>query len=149
MGPVQLVGAINKLQSQMASCAAAMCQAAAAAAMTGDQSFVGDCRKVYQQRSEKAVELLNRIPGLRCLPADGTFYVYPSCKGVIGKRTPDGKAIETDTDFTLYLLESEGVSVVAGSAYGLSPYFRVSVATSMDVIEEGCSRIARACAALR
>ena len=149
VGPVQLVDAINKLQSQMASCAASMCQAAAAAAMTGDQSFVDESRKIYQQRSEKAVELLNRIPDLRCLPADGTFYVYPSCEGVIGKRTPDGKVIETDTDFTLYLLDSVGVSVVAGSAYGLSPYFRVSVATSMDVIEKGCSLIDRACAALK
>jgi len=148
-GPAQLVAAINKLQSQMASCATSISQVAAAAAMTGDQSFVEECRSIYQQRSEKAVELLNRIPGLRCLPAAGAFYVYPCCKGLIGKRTPDGKVIAADTDFVLYLLEAEGVSVVAGSAYGLSPYFRVSVATSMNAIEEGCARIARACAALK
>ena len=147
-GPQALVTAINTLQSQMASCASSVSQAAAVAALTGDQGFVSEWLEAYRRRSAIAVDGIDRIPGLSCRPAAGAFYVYPNCGGVIGKRTPDGKAIETDGDFVLYLLESEGVAVVAGTAYGLSPHFRISVATSTAVIEEGCARIARACAAL-
>jgi aspartate aminotransferase len=148
-GPKALVTAVNTLQSQMASCASSVSQAAAVAALTGDQGFVAEWLEVYRKRSTTAVDRINQIPGLSCRPADGAFYVYPCCSGVIGKRTPDGKSIESDSDFVLYLLDSEGVAVIAGAAYGLSPYFRISVATSTRVIEEGCSRIARACAALK
>lgn len=147
-GPESLTTAINTLQSQMASCAASVSQAAAFAALAGDQQFVAECREIYRRRSERAVELLNRIPGLRCLAAAGSFYVFPCCEGVIGKRKPDGTVIESDTDFVLYLLEAEGVAVINGSAYGLSPYFRVSVATDIETMEDGCARIARACDAL-
>jgi aspartate aminotransferase len=147
-GPAELVLPMNTLQSQMSSCASSVSQAAALAALTGDQTFTRTCAAVYAERSRRAAELLNQIPGLRCLVPTGAFYVYPSCAGVIGKRKPDGKVIENDNDFVLYLLDTEGVAVIGGSAYGLSPYFRLSVATSMEVIEEGCARIARACARL-
>jgi aspartate aminotransferase len=148
VGPAGLVNAMNTLQSQMSSCASSVSQAAAVAALTGDQAFTRKCAAVYAERSRRAAQLLNQIPGLRCLVPTGAFYVYPSCEGVIGKRTPDGKMIETDNDFVLYLLDTEGVAVISGAAYGLSPYFRVSVATSMETIEKGCARIARACGRL-
>ena len=146
-GPVPLVNAINKLQSQMSSCPASMSQAAAAAAMTGDQSFVGKSVAVYRERRDLAVRLLNAIPGISALTPDGAFYLYPSCAGVIGKKTPQGKTIENDLDFVLYLLEN-GVAAIHGSAYGLSPYFRLSIATSTELVEEACKRIEKACAAL-
>jgi aspartate aminotransferase len=95
------------------------------------------------------VEMLNKAPGLRCHKPEGAFYVYPSCAGAIGKTTPQGKRIESDDDFVTYLLESEGVAAVQGSAFGLSPYFRISYATSTELLEEACRRIQRACAALR
>nr|WP_321455007.1 aspartate transaminase [uncultured Cohaesibacter sp.] len=148
VGPAPLVKAINTLQSQMASCASSVSQAAAVAALTGDQKEVGEWLKVYRKRCELAVELLNTAPGLSCRSSDGAFYVYPNCAGVIGKKTPDGKVIKDDGDFVLYLLESEGVAVIAGTAYGLSPYFRISVATSEAVIRDGCERIIKACGAL-
>jgi aspartate aminotransferase len=91
---------------------------------------------------------LNECPGLTCQTPEGAFYVYPSCAGTIGKSTPDGKVIETDTDFVSYLLESEGVAVVQGEAFGLSPYFRISYATATEALEEACRRIKRACEAL-
>lgn len=147
-GPKELVGAINKLQSQMASCASSVSQAAATAALNGDQSDVEAWLDVYKQRSDLAVSMLNEAPGITCGASEGSFYVYPNCAGVLGKKTPDGKVIETDGDFVLYLLESEGVAVIAGVAYGLSPYFRISVATSQEIIKDGCARIARACKAL-
>jgi len=148
VGPADLVKAMNTLQSQMSSCASSVSQAAAVAALTGDQTFARECAAVYGERSRRAAQLLNQIPGLHCLVPTGAFYVYPCCEGVIGKRTPDGKVIQNDADFVLYLLDTEGVAVINGSAYGLSPYFRVSVATGMEVIEDGCARIARACARL-
>jgi len=95
------------------------------------------------------VDLLNKAQGLHCPRPEGAFYVYPSCAGTIGKRTPQGKMIETDTDFVGYLLESVGVAVVQGAAFGLSPHFRVSYATSTEVLRDACTRIQKACAALR
>ena len=147
VGPAPLVGAINKLQSQMSSCPASMSQAAAAAAMEGDQSFITDCVKVYKQRRDLAVAAINAIPGLSCSVPDGAFYLYPNCGGVIGKVTPEGKTIGNDLDFVLYLLDS-GVAAIHGAAYGLSPHFRISTATSTELVEEACRRIAKACAAL-
>lgn len=147
VGPTPLVSAINKLQSQMSSCPASMSQAAAAAAMEGDQSFVGDCIQVYKRRRDLAVEAINAIPGLSCSVPDGAFYLYPNCRGVIGKVTPEGQTIENDLDFVLYLLDS-GVAAIHGAAYGLSPHFRISTATSTELVEEACRRIASACAAL-
>ena len=147
VGPAPLVGAINKLQSQMSSCPASMSQAAAAAAMEGDQSFITDCVTVYKQRRDLAVAAINAIPGLSCSVPDGAFYLYANCGGVIGKATPEGKTIENDLDFVLYLLDC-GVAAIHGAAYGLSPHFRISTVTSTELVEEACRRIAKACAAL-
>lgn len=147
VGPIALVNAINKLQSQMSSCPASMSQAAAANAMTGEQSFVGRSLAVYRERRDLAARLLNAIPGISTLVPDGAFYLYPGCAGMIGRKTPDGKTIANDLDFVLYLLDS-GVAAIHGSAYGLSPYFRLSIATSTKLVEEACRRIEKACAAL-
>lgn len=147
-GPALLVAAINKLQSQMSSCPSSISQAAAAHALSSDQSFVRDSVKLYKERRDFACARLNAIPGLSCLVPDGAFYLYPGCAGVIGKTTPEGKVIENDLDFVLYLLDGVGVAAVQGAAYGLSPYFRLSIATSMDAIKEACDRIEKACKAL-
>ena len=148
-GPAPLIAAINKLQSQMSSCPSSVSQAAAAHALTADQSFVSESVKVYKQRRDYACARLNVIPGLSCLVPDGAFYLFPNCAGVIGKKTPDGKTIETDLDFVLYLLDGVGVAALQGAAYGLSPYFRLSIATSMDAIKAACDRIENAVAVLR
>ncbi|UXT40747.1 aspartate transaminase [Agrobacterium tumefaciens] len=148
-GPAALVAAINKLQSQMSSCPSSVSQAAAAHALSGDQTFVTESVAVYKRRRDYACARLNAIPGLSCMVPDGAFYLYPSCAGVIGKTTADGKVIANDLDFVLYLLDSVGVAALQGAAYGLSPYFRISFATSMEVLEDACDRIERAVAALR
>ncbi|AEM41187.1 aspartate transaminase [Ketogulonicigenium vulgare] len=148
VGPAPLIGAINKLQSQMSSCPSSISQAAAAAALTGPQDSVDETVVQYRARCDYAYARLNAIPGLSCIKPDGAFYLYPNCAGLIGKVTPSGKVIENDLDFVIYLLESEGVAGIHGAAYGLSPYFRISTATSMAVITDACDRIARACAAL-
>jgi aspartate aminotransferase len=147
-GPLPLIKTINKLQSQMSSCPSSISQAAAAAALEGDQSFVGASVDIYRERRDFALARLNAIPGISCRRPDGAFYLFPSCAGLIGKRTREGKTIASDLDFVLYLLEQEGVAALHGAAYGLSPYFRLSIATSMAVIKEACDRIARASAAL-
>ncbi|AQZ51067.1 aspartate transaminase [Martelella mediterranea] len=148
VGPKFLIDAINKLQSQMSSCPSSISQAAAAAALTGPQDSVEETVTVYRARRDRAHELINAIPGLSCLLPDGAFYLYPNCAGVIGKKTPAGKTIETDLDFSLYLLEEAGVASVHGGAYGLEPYFRISTATSMEIIEAACAKIADAVAKL-
>ncbi|MDO5898788.1 aspartate transaminase [Agrobacterium sp. Azo12] len=147
-GPAPLIAAINKLQSQMSSCPSSISQAAAADALSGDQTFVSESVAIYKQRRDFACKRLNAIPGLSCIVPDGAFYLYPSCAGVIGKKTPEGKIIENDLDFVLYLLDGVGVAALQGAAYGLSPYFRISFATSMEVIEDACDRIERAVNAL-
>jgi aspartate aminotransferase len=148
-GPAALIAAINKLQSQISSCPSSISQAAAAHALTSDQSFVRQSVKLYKQRRDYACARLNAIAGLSCVVPDGAFYLYPGCADLIGKTTPDGKAIENDLDFVLYLLDGVGVAAVQGAAYGLSPYFRLSIATSMETIKEACDRIEKACVALR
>ncbi len=147
-GPAPLVAAINKLQSQMSSCPSSVSQAAAAAALTGDQAFVRDSVDVYRERRDSAVSGLNAVEGLHCATPDGAFYAYVNCGGVIGKSTPEGKQIANDEDFTLYLLEAASVAVIQGSAYGLSPYFRISYATGLPVIEESIAAIEKAVRAL-
>jgi aspartate aminotransferase len=147
-GPAALIAAINKLQSQMSSCPSSVSQAAAAFALANDQSFITDSVKVYKDRRDYACARLNAVPGLSCLVPDGAFYLYPNCSGVIGRKTPDGKFIENDLDFVLYLLDGVGVAALQGAAYGLSPYFRLSFATSMEVITEACDRIEKAVKAL-
>jgi len=147
-GPAPLVAAINKLQSQMSSCPSSISQAAAAAALTGDQAFVRESVDVYRERRDAAVSGLNAVNGLQCATPEGAFYAYVNCAGVIGKTTPDGRQISNDEDFTLYLLEAASVAVIQGSAYGLSPYFRISYATGLPVIEESIAAIEKAVTAL-
>jgi len=148
-GPTDLIRAMDTLLSQSTGNCCSISQAAAAAAMNGDQSFVAESVAVYKQRRDRALALVNAIPGLSCAPPPGAFYLYVNCGGLIGKTTPAGKLLAADGDVVMYLLESEGVAMVAGTAYGLSPYFRLSIATSIEILEEGCARIARAVAELR
>ena len=144
-GPKPLINAIRKMQSQSTSNPSSISQAAAVEALTGPQDFITTRAKIFQQRRDLAVDLLNRIPGLCCHKPEGAFYVFPSCAGLVGKSTPDDKVINTDQDFALYLLDAAGVAVVQGDAYSMSPYFRISYATSIELIAEGCARIERAC----
>jgi aspartate aminotransferase len=116
--------------------------------LTGPQDFIPVHHAKFQERRDLVVDLLNRVPGLFCPRPEGAFYVYPSCAGVIGQRTPEGKTIANDEDFVRYLLEAEGVAVVHGEAFGLSPHFRISYATSTEVLRDACQRIERACRAL-
>jgi len=148
-GPVDLVRAMDTLLSQSTGNCCSISQAAAAAAMNGDQSFVAESVAVYKQRRDRTLGLINATPGLSCTAPLGAFYLYVNCGGLIGKTTPSGKVLAEDGDVVMYLLESEGVAMVAGTAYGLSPYFRLSIATSIEILEEGCTRIARAVAELR
>ena len=143
-GPRDLIQAIDTLLSQSAGNCCAVSQAAATAALNGDQSFVPDSVATYRQRRDRMAQRINAIPGLTCAMPDGAFYLYVNCSGLIGKRTPEGQVLEADTDVVLYLLESVGVAVVAGTAYGLSPYFRLSIATSIDILLEGADRMALA-----
>ena len=147
-GPVELIKAMNKIQSQSTTHTSSISQAAAVAALNGRHDFVAANNALFKERRNMVVEMLNAAEGLSCATPKGAFYVYPSCAGVIGKKTPDGKAIETDEDFVAYLLESEGVAAVHGAAFGLSPYFRASYATGMENLTKACARIQRACAAL-
>lgn len=147
-GPAELIKAMAKVQSQSTSNPSSVSQAAAVAALEGPQDFIAEHNKAFKARRDLVVEALNACPGLSCHKPEGAFYVYPSCAGVIGKRTPDGKVIETDEDFVTYLLEAEGVAVVQGSAFGLAPYFRISYATATEALDEACTRIRRACEAL-
>ncbi len=147
-GPVELIKAMNKVQSQSTTHTAAVSQAAAVEALNGDHSFMAERTAIFKERRDLVVEMLNAAEGLVCAKPEGAFYVYPSCEGCMGKKTPDGKTLETDEDFVTYLLEAEGVASVHGAAFGLSPYFRVSYATSTENLTEACTRIQRACAAL-
>ncbi|VXB24188.1 Aspartate aminotransferase B [Arthrobacter sp. 9AX] len=147
-GPGPVIAAINKLQSQISSCPSSVSQAATVAALTGDQSFVSESLEVYRKRRDVAVAAFNAVEGLSCTTPEGAFYAYVNCAGVIGKTAPDGSVIRDDQDFTLYLLEAASVAVIQGSAYGLGPYFRISYATSLDIIEESIAAIDKAVQAL-
>ena len=147
-GSRDLVKGINTVQSQNCSSTSTISQWAAVAALDGDTSFIAENVAVFKERRDLVVSMLNQANGLTCATPPGAFYVYPSCAGTIGKKTPDGAAIGTDEDFVKYLLESEGVAVVQGEAFGLSPYFRISYAAATEVLEDACARIQRACAAL-
>ncbi|MHC8285553.1 aspartate transaminase [Pseudomonas sp. XS1P51] len=147
-GPADLIGAMATLQSQSTSNACSVSQAAAVEALNGDQTFVKESVTVYQQRRDRCLDLLNAIDGLSCRKPDGAFYLYVNCSGLLGKSTTQGKRLDTDYDVVMYLLESQGVAVVAGTAYGLAPFFRMSIATDIKTLYEGCSRIAAAVVAL-
>ncbi|MGQ5701053.1 pyridoxal phosphate-dependent aminotransferase [Sandaracinobacteroides sp. A072] len=147
-GPRALIKAMAKIQSQSTSNPCSIAQAAATAALNGPQGFLKERAAVFQQRRDLVVSMLNQAQGLSCPTPEGAFYVYPDCSGLIGKTTPQGQLLSNDEDVAAYLLESEGVAVVHGAAFGLSPAFRISYATATDVLEEACRRIQRACAAL-
>jgi aspartate aminotransferase len=148
-GPPNLIKAMETIQSQVTSGTCSISQWATVEALNGPQDFLKDRRKIFEQRRDLVVSMLNRTQGIQCPTPDGAFYVYPSCAGVLGKRTPDGRTINTDEEFVLALLESEGVAVVHGSAFGRGPNFRISYAASMDLLDEACRRIERFCASLR
>ena len=148
-GPAELIKAMAKVQSQSTSNPSSVSQAAAVEALTGPSDFIAEHNAAFKARRDLVVDALNTCAGLQCQRPEGAFYVYPSCAGTLGKKTPDGKIIETDGDFVAYLLDSEGVAAVQGEAFGLSPYFRISYATSTEALEEACKRIKRACEALQ
>jgi aspartate aminotransferase len=148
-GPEELIKAMAMVQSQSTSNPCSISQAASVEALTGPQDFLKPRAKVFEERRNLVVKMLNEVPGLDCPTPEGAFYVYPSCAGLIGKKTPQGKVLENDLDVASYLLESEGVAVVHGDAFGLSPHFRISYATSTDVLIKACERIKKACAALK
>ncbi len=147
-GPKDIIKAIGAVQSHSTSNPCSISQAATVAALNGDQSFLKDWCATYKTRRDMVVEMLNAAEGITCKTPEGAFYVYPSCAGCIGKTTPEGKVIKTDEDFVTYLLETVGVGAVQGAAFGLSPYFRISYATSTEALREACTRIQKACAAL-
>lgn len=147
-GPKELIKAMGNIQSHSTSNPCSISQAAALAALNGDQSFLRGWCETYKARRDMVVEMLNKADGLRCAKPEGAFYVYASCEGCIGKITPEGKVIATDGDFVTYLLETVGVAAVQGEAFGLSPYFRISYATSTEALTKACERIQTACAAL-
>ena len=147
-GPADLIKAMNMVQSQINSHAPSVSQAASVAALLGPQDYLAERRDSFKDRRDLVVSMLNQANGIDCHTPEGAFYVYPSCAGTLGKKTPDGKTIETDEDFAAYVLESEGVVVVFGAAFGLSPHFRISYATDTASLEDACQRIQRACAQL-
>ena len=148
-GPENLIGAMRKIQSQSTSNPSSVSQWAAVEALNGPQDFLADNVALFSRRRNLVVEMLNAADGITCPTPDGAFYVYPSIAGCIGKTSPAGKKIDTDEDFATALLEEEGVAVVFGGAFGLSPNFRVSYATSDENLREACSRIQRFCAGLK
>ncbi|MCS0493732.1 pyridoxal phosphate-dependent aminotransferase [Ancylobacter sp. MQZ15Z-1] len=148
-GPEVLIKAIGTLQSQSTSNPNSIAQWAAVEALNGPQDFIAANNKVFKERRDLAVSMLNQAAGLTCPKPEGAFYVYPSCAGLIGKSTPAGKVIENDEVFATELLEAEGVAVVHGSAFGLGPAFRISYATATKDVEEACLRIQRFCGSLR
>ena len=144
-GPRELIKAMAVVQSQATSCPSSISQAASVAALNGPQDFLKERTASFQSRRDLVVDGLNAIDGLDCRVPEGAFYTFSGCAGVLGKVTPSGKRIETDTDFCAYLLEDAHVAVVPGSAFGLSPFFRISYATSEAELKEALERIAAAC----
>jgi len=147
-GPEVLIKAMDMLQGQQTSGACSIAQWAAVEALTGPQHFIEERRKVFEQRRDLVVSMLNQAKYLTCPSPEGAFYVYPSCQAAIGKKTEAGQVIATDEDFVSALLDAEGVAVVQGSAFGLGPNFRISYATSTQVLEDACTKIQRFCASL-
>ena len=148
-GPDTLIKAMDMLQGQQTSGACSIAQWASVEALNGPQDFIGERRKVFEGRRDLVVSMLNQAKYLKCPTPEGAFYVYPSCAEAIGKKAPSGKVIASDEDFVSELLESEGVAVVQGSAFGLAPHFRISYATATDQLEEAGRRIQRFCGNLR
>ena len=147
-GPRELIKAMAVVQSQSTSCPSSISQAAAVDALTGPQDFLKERTASFQRRRDLVVSRLNAIDGLDCRTPEGAFYTFSGCAGMLGKTTPAGKRIETDTDFCAYLLDDAHVAVVPGSAFGLSPFFRISYATSEAELREAMERISAACTRL-
>ena len=147
--PKEIIAAMNKIQSQSTTSTSSISMAASVEALNGSQDFIDEHNQAFIRRRDLVVNLLNQIDGLSCLKPQGAFYVYPSCAGVIDKQTPKGKKISNDEDFMSYLLESEGIAGVHGAAFGLSPYFRLSYATSDEILKDACARIKKACKQLK
>src|SRR5688572_7914490 len=147
-GPEVLVKAMTKLQSQTTSNSSSVSQWASVEALNGPQDFLKDRAQVFKERRDLVVAMLNQAHGIKCPTPEGAFYVYPSCAGCIGKTTKKGKVIRNDQDFVEALLEEEGVACVHGEAFGLSPFFRISYATSTEALTSACERIQRFCASL-
>ena len=148
-GPKEIIAGMNKIQSQSNTSTSSISMAASVEALQGDQDFIDLHNIEFKKRRNMVVDKLNAIDGISCTIPSGAFYVYPCCAGVIGKTTPNGEIIDTDEKFMNYLLESEGVAGVHGEAFGLSPYFRLSYATSEKILKDACARIARACQNLK
>ena len=144
-GPKKIIDSMRKLQGQSTSNPSSISQWAAVEALNGDQSFLKDWLDSFEMRRNKVVEMINSAEGLSCLKPKGAFYVYPSCEDVIGKKLISGEEIKNDEDFAMNLLKNKSVGVVHGSAFGLSPYFRISYATSIEKLEEACKRIIDFC----
>lgn len=147
-GPGWLIKAIATVQSQSTTNPSSVSQAAALAALTGPMDFLAERNAIFQTRRDICLKAFNSTPGLLCQAPEGAFYLFPSCKGLIGKRRPDGKVIENDAAFATWLIEEAGVAVVPGSAFGLAPYFRISFATATERLELAMERIIEACAKL-
>ena len=144
-GPKEIIAGMNKIQSQSTTSTSSISMAAAVEALSGDQEFINLHNIQFKKRRDMVVENLNQIDGINCSIPPGAFYVYPSCEGIIGKKTSAGNTINTDKDFMNFLLESEGMAGVHGEAFGLSPYFRLSYATDEKTLADACNRIERAC----
>ena len=148
-GPEQLIKTMAMIQSQSTSNPTAVAQWAAVEALNGPQDFIPKHNKIFKERRDLCVSMLNQANGLQCPKPEGAFYVYPSCAGTMGKTAPNGKKLETDEDFVTELLEAEGVAVVQGTPFGVGPAFRISYATATTALEEACTRIQRFCGNLR
>jgi aspartate aminotransferase len=148
-GPIELIKAMDMIQGQQTSGATTIAQWAAVEALNGPQDFVAKNKAIFQGRRDLVVSMLNQARGISCPSPEGAFYVYPSCAALIGKKTAAGKVIDNDETFVSELLDAEGVAVVHGSAFGLGPNFRISYATSEDLLEEACTRIQRFTASLK
>ena len=148
-GPESLIKAMAMLQSQSTSNATAVAQWAALEALDGPQDFIPKHNKVFKERRDLCVSMLNQANGIKCPKPEGAFYVYPSCAGTMGKTAPTGKTLKTDEDFVTELLEAEGVAVVQGTPFGVGPAFRISYATATSALEEACTRIQRFCGNLK
>jgi len=144
-GPREIIAGMNKIQSQSTTSTSSISMAASVEALSGDQEFINLHNIQFKKRRDMVVENLNQIDGINCSIPPGAFYVYPSCEGIIGKKTSAGNTINTDEDFMNFLLESEGIAGVHGEAFGLSPYFRLSYAADEKTLEDACNRIERAC----
>ncbi len=147
-GPRELINAMTKIQSQSTSGTSTISQWAGVAALQGDQSFIQKNNAVFESRRDLALSLINQAKGLSCRAPKGAFYLYVDCRELMGASTPGGKSVESDADVVNYFLDTEGVAVVHGEAFGLSPFFRISYALDTGQLEQACMRIQRACAAL-